>query len=296
MSHSDTARNENASLKADTILALLLEELRDTPGLSGIVLGGSRGRGAATPTSDIDLGLYYDSENPIDLRHLRAIAARIDDEHRQDVLTDFGGWGPRINGGGWLVVQGMHVDFLYRNLRAVERSITESRAGRVSIDYQPGHPHGFTTAMYMSEIALCRVLWDPAGEVQRLKALTTPYPRQLQEGIVRSFFWEIDFAIQNAAKAAGRGDVSYVAGCCFRAVSCLLQVLFALNTCYWMNEKGAVVLANAFPLVPTRLAERIGEIYTLLAPESANLKTALERLEVLRQETQALLIAQGLPA
>ncbi|EFH85622.1 nucleotidyltransferase domain-containing protein [Ktedonobacter racemifer] len=283
-------------MKADTILALLLEELRDTPGLSGIVLGGSRGRGAATPTSDIDLGLYYDSENPIDLRHLRAIAARIDDEHRQDVLTDFGGWGPRINGGGWLVVQGMHVDFLYRDLRAVERSIIESRAGRVSIDYQPGHPHGFTTAMYMSEIALCRVLWDPAGEVQRLKALTTPYPRQLQEGIVRSFFWEIDFAIQNAAKAAGRGDVSYVAGCCFRAVSCLLQVLFALNTCYWMNEKGAVVLANVFPLVPTRLAERIGEIYTLLAPESANLKTALERLEVLRKETQALLIAQGLPA
>ncbi|GHO51674.1 nucleotidyltransferase domain-containing protein [Ktedonobacter robiniae] len=283
-------------MNADIILDLLLNELRDTPGLSGIVLGGSRGRGAATSTSDIDLGLYYDSENPIDLRHLRAVAARVDDEHRQDVLTDFGGWGPRINGGGWLVVQGMHVDFLYRDLRAVAHSITESRAGRVSIDYQPGHPHGFTTAMYMSEIALCRVLWDPAGEVQRLKTLTTPYPRQLQEGIVRSFFWEIDFAIQNAAKAARRGDVSYVAGCCFRAVSCLLQVLFALNTCYWMNEKGAVALANAFPLVPTHFAERIGEAYTLLTPESANLKAALEQLEALHKETQALLTAQGLPA
>lgn len=283
-------------MNADTILELLLEKLRDTPGLVGIVLGGSRGRGAATPTSDIDLGLYYDSEHPIDLHYLRAIAARVDDEHRQDVLTDFGGWGPRINGGGWLVVQGMHVDFLYRDLRAVERSIIESHAGRIEIAYQPGHPHGFSSAMYMSEIALCRVLWDPAGEVQRLKALTTPYPRQLQEGIVRCFFWESDFAIQNAAKAAGRGDISYVAGCCFRAVSCLLQVLFALNTCYWMNEKGSVELANAFPLAPNRLAERIGEVYTLLTPESANLKAALERLEALREETQALLKTQGLPA
>lgn len=276
-------------MHADNILTLLLDELRDMPGLVGIVLGGSRARGTATPTSDIDLGLYYDPQRPIDLKRLREVAARVDDEHRLDVLTDFGGWGPRINGGGWLVVQGMHVDFLYRDLRAVEHSITESRAGRVDIAYQPGHPHGFSTAMYMAEIALCRVLHDPSGTVQRLKALTTPYPRSLQEGVVQRFFWEVDFALQIAFKPANRVDVAYVAGCSFRAVACLLQVLFALNKVYWLNEKGAVALANTFPLIPIRLSERIGSLFAHLSPDATDLNAALAELAELHTETRRLL-------
>lgn len=279
---------------ADDILTLLLNELRDIPGLIGIVLGGSRARGAATETSDIDLGLYYDSQSPFDLELLRKVAIRVDDEHRTDVLTDFGGWGPRINGGGWLIVQGMHVDFLYRDLRAVEHSIAEGWAGRVDIAYQPGHPHGFSTAMYMSEIALCRILSDPSGEIQRLKALTIPYPRSLQEGIVQRFFWEADFAYQIALKPASRGDIAYVEGCCFRSIACLLQTLFALNKVYWMNEKGALALASGFALAPKDLSRRVNTIFAHRSPDEESLNAALKELASLYEEVRHLLKQHGL--
>jgi len=44
-------------------------------------------------------------------------------------------------------------------------------AGHPQIAYQPGHPHGFLTAIYLAEIALCRVLWDPTGALAHLEGL-----------------------------------------------------------------------------------------------------------------------------
>ena len=54
---------------------------------------------------------------------------------------------------------------------------------------------------------------------------------------------EISFSLVVAQKAVVRGDVAYIAGCCFRSVACMNQVLFALNETYLLNEKGAVALA-----------------------------------------------------
>jgi len=181
------------------------------------------------------------------------------------VLTAIGGWRPWINGGGWLTVRGAPVDILYRDLDAVATVARECVAGRPRIVYQPGHPHGFITAIYLAEIALCRPLWDPEGVVADLKRLAVPYPAPLKAALIRQFAWEAAFALRTVTKAVGRADVSHVAVCLFRGVSCLLQALFALNDCYWMNEKGAVGLAAAFPLVPPRLAARVDEAFGRLA-------------------------------
>lgn len=99
-----------------------------------------------------------------------------------------------------------------------------------------------------------------------------------------------------ATKSTARKDVSYVAGCCFRAVSCLMQTLFALNETYWMNEKGAVALASRFPLTPARLSERIDGAFQLLAPAEDALATAIEALAQLGTETARLLATAGLDA
>ncbi|MFS8652555.1 MAG: nucleotidyltransferase domain-containing protein [Caldibacillus sp.] len=42
------------------ILNQITEELKAIPGVIGVVLGGSRTRGMHHPTSDIDIGIYYD--------------------------------------------------------------------------------------------------------------------------------------------------------------------------------------------------------------------------------------------
>jgi predicted nucleotidyltransferase len=271
------------------LLDELVDRLRRVAGVAAIVLGGSRARGTATPRSDVDLALYYAPEDPPDLDALQRVAQAIDDEHRTGMLTGIGGWGPWINGGGWLHVHGMPVDLLYRDLHQVTAAMQECRSGEVKIAYQPGHPHGFLTAIYLAEVALCRILWDPHEVVQGLKAQTVPYPPLLKRALIDQFFWEARFALQNARKGVPYADVVYVAGCCFRGVSCLMQTLFAFNEQYWMNEKGAVALAATFPHVPARVAERISGAFTALSAHADGLLVAIQALEDLVEETAALL-------
>ena len=75
------------------------------PGIRAIVLGGSRARGEATAQSDYDIGLYYEADNPIDVGRL-AKAAMLLPGAASSSVTAIGEWGPWINGGAWLTVDG----------------------------------------------------------------------------------------------------------------------------------------------------------------------------------------------
>ena len=261
------------------LIANIVDKLKTVAGVEAIVLGGSRARGTHTETSDIDLGIYYSPSTPMDLAALSKIATEIDDEHRIDLITDIGGWGPWINGGGWLTVNQTPVDFLYRDLDKVSRIIQDCCEGRIEIAYQGGHPHAFTSAIYLAEVALCQPLWDPHGAMTQLKSRVQPYPPDLKRAIVPSFWWEKDFSIRIAHKSVSRGDVSYAAGCCFRCVACLMQVLFAINEEYLMNEKGAVATANNFKLAPANLKKRVALVFEQLNATPQGIETAIHALQ-----------------
>jgi hypothetical protein len=163
-------------------------------------------------------------------------------------VTEVGGWGPWIVGGGWFTIAGKKVDLLYRPIESVERVIRECREGRVSMDYQPGHPHGFCSAIWTGEVAFCRPLSDSHGAIARLKTMTALYSEALRGALIRRFQWEILFSIENARTALPKGDDTYIAGCAFRALTCAAQVLFAVNRRYLINEKGAIAGAAKLPL------------------------------------------------
>ncbi|MBG1260120.1 nucleotidyltransferase domain-containing protein [Nostoc commune] len=88
----------------------IVSSLRSIEGITAISLGGSRARGNHTNKSDVDLGIYYNSENPPDLIALNRLAYELDDKHRVNLITAIGGWGKWINGGGWLQVQDVALD------------------------------------------------------------------------------------------------------------------------------------------------------------------------------------------
>ena len=222
--------------------------LQAVPGVAAVVLGGSRARGTASAESDHDFGLYYEPDAPIDVAALQAAIAPLVDDAEKQIVTRIGEWGPRINGGGWLSLGGSKVDLLYRDLGRVRSAIAECRAGRITIDYQPGHPHGFSTPIYMGEIAICVPLCDPTGVIGSLKADVHPFPEALKTAIVGKFRWEVQFSIDNAALAVKRSEQTHVAGCAYRALCCIAQVLFALNGRYLINEKAALVEAATFPV------------------------------------------------
>lgn len=143
----------------------------------------------------------------------------------------------------------------------VEATIDDALHGIVQVDYQPGHPHGFVSTIWLAEIHHCKSIFDANGSIDKLKQRLDPYPRALGLALVEQFQWEITFAAGNAAKAIGRNDRSYIAGSIFRALACMAQVICAMNGTYVMNEKGAMRLAASLPVTPAELADRIDMIW-----------------------------------
>jgi predicted nucleotidyltransferase len=266
----------------------VVAELSALPGVAGIVLGGSRARGTAAPDSDVDLGLYYLPRERPDFDTLLAVAARLDDRGQPTGGGTYGEWGPWINGGVWLQVGGFKTDILLRDADRVREVLSACAAGRLEVAYQPGHPHAFVSSIYAGEVFHNVVLHDPAGVLAELRRLTDPYPDALAAATVRQFGWEAGFALGTAGGAADRGDVAYVAGCAFRAVACLVQVLHAVNRRYLLNEKGGVAAVDGLPVAPPDFAARVGAALAALAPDGAALRDVVAQLSALHEETDRL--------
>lgn len=270
------------------IIETVTRRVAGIAGVRAVVLGGSRARGVHAATSDIDIGLYYSPEPGLDLAGLSKAASDLDDLRRDGLMTPLHGWGPWVNGGGWLTIDGIAVDLIYRDLSRVGSVIDACCGGHVECGLQAGHPFGFVSSIYLGEVAACVPMADPEGVIAALKARTTPYPEPLRRGTLAAFGWEPGFALANAAKACQRLDVAYVSGCAFRAAMCLTLCLFALNRQHWLNEKGAVRLAAGFPLVPERYAQRLEAAFAHLVPDAGRLQAAIAMLDVLRRDCEGL--------
>ncbi|MBR0932883.1 nucleotidyltransferase domain-containing protein [Bradyrhizobium jicamae] len=254
-------------MSEDPLLARIIPVLADIPGVAAIVLGGSRARGTAHAASDYDIGLYYAEAAALDTDRLRKAVTGLVDEPGAVHVTPVGEWGPWIVGGAWLGIDSRKVDLLYRSIDKVAATIEACRKGEITMHYQPGHPHGFCSAIWVGEVALCQPLHDPDGAIAALKATTVPYPRALREAIIRRFQWEILFGIENAELALQRGDATHIAGCAYRALACVGQVLFALNGQYLINEKGALAAAAVLPATVHDLTGRVADIWRLIGSD-----------------------------
>jgi predicted nucleotidyltransferase len=268
------------------LLDRLSTELSKVPGVRAAILGGSRARGNADARSDYDIGLYYERGDPLDIAALERTVASLDDADPSASVTAIGGWGPWINGGGWLTVAGTRIDLLYRDLDHVRSVIRECRVGRIERHYQPGHPHAFVSAIYMGEVAYCRSLFDPNDTVKSLREETLPYPSKLQSALIRTFLWEAQFALDNARHGSALDDAVYMIGCCFRSVACLCQVLFAVNCTYLLNEKGAVAGTEQLSRRPADFAARAKSALHDVGNGRGLL--GVQQLEGLVRETEAL--------
>jgi hypothetical protein len=229
----------------------MADRLVRVPGIVGVMLGGSRARGTHRPDSDWDLGLYY--RGAPDLKALTALAAEVTGGPVE--VAGPGGWGPWVNGGAWLTVGGEHVDWILRDLDRVQRVWADCREGRYEVGHQPGHPLGFWSPAYPGEVALGRVLADPAGELTALRARTLDYPEPLRTALTEAA-WEADFSVLAARKSAASGDILHAALCLSRAIGVLTQSLHAHHRTWCLNEKGALVSAAALPGTPPDFGAR----------------------------------------
>ena len=270
------------------ILQTVSNRLGGIGGIAALALGGSRARGIADADSDIDVGIYYRGSRPFSITELEAAAQEIDDRHVSGLVTGFGQWGPGVDGGGWLTIEGYHVDLLYRDLERVEAAIAECRSGNVVTYYQLGHPLGFHNHMFMAEVDACVPLHDPKGELRDLKALCTPYPANLKTALIRKHLFDADFELRVAEKPAARGDVLCVSGFLLRAVGFLTQVLYALNERYYTGEKRALAPIESFAIGPPGFKTRAEEPLARPGATSGELASSVAAVRELHDSVAAL--------
>ena len=136
----------------------------------------------------------------------------MDDENRNNLVVPPGAWGDWVNGGGWLVINGYHVDLILRDIKRVEQIIKDTEQGIVTANYQTGHPHGYISAMYRGELAISKILYPKNESLCELKKQAECYPTALQKGLTEFFMFEAGFSLMFAENNIDKDDVSYVWG------------------------------------------------------------------------------------
>jgi hypothetical protein len=227
------------------------------PGIEAVALGGSNCTGTASEKSDVDLGVYY--TGGFDTGRMDDVLKELDDAGRSGLLNKPGEWGKWINGGAWLTVDGVKTDILLRETGRVSQVIYDCQQGKITVDFQAGHPFGFVNAIYMGEVKYCIPLCDPQGALERLKELAQT-PSQAYRGAASKWFlWEAGFSFQTGRSSIAKQDVVYASGCLFKGIMCLAQALFAANGEILLNEKGALRRLGRFDFCPPgfiQVAER----------------------------------------
>jgi hypothetical protein len=261
-----------------SLLEQLVEQLSRTTGVSAIVLGGSYASGTQHETSDIDIGLYYFPASPFSIADIRRIAEDVSVEGRATV-TGFHEWGAWVNGGAWIHTPQGKVDFLYRNLDQVQKTITEAQQGISHHDYDQQPAYGFYSVIYLAETQICIPLHDPELLIAKLKRSVEVYPPKLKQKIITDSLWAAEFTLLHARGFAVQGDIYNTVGCLTRVVSNITQALFALNEKYFIRDKKVLDTVAQFSNLPSGYIQEINRILACPGSTVQELTKTLSDLE-----------------
>jgi Nucleotidyltransferase domain len=260
------------------LLEELVGQLSRIDSIEAIVLGGSYAAGTYDETSDLDIGLYYYEAKPFSIDNIRRIAQGISVKAPATV-TDFYEWGAWVNGGAWIHARQSKVDFLYRNLDQVQRTITEAHQGIVHHDYDQQPTYGFYSIIYLAETQICVPRFDPNKRIAKLKDQVRTYPLKLKHKMIGNALWLAEFTLLFAHTFAVKGDIYNTVGCLTRVVANLTQALFALNERYFISDKKVMDTIATFPLLPEGYSEQIRGILACPGSTAQQLTQTVNNLE-----------------
>lgn len=260
------------------LLERLIDQLRKVTGVAAIVLGGSYASGTQHEKSDMDIGLYYDPAAPFSIDEIRHIAENISADGTATV-TGFYGWGAWVNGGAWIHTPQGKVDFLYRNLEQVRKTINEAEQGISHHDYDQQPAYGFYSVIYLAETQICIPLYDPKSLIADLKRSVEVYPPKLKNKVIEDSLWSAEFTFIHARGFAAQEDVYNTVGCLTRAASNMTQALFALNEKYFMRDKKVLETIATFSNLPSDYIQKVNRVLSCPGGTVQELEKSIHELE-----------------
>lgn len=230
----------------------LIDRLGSCPGVRAVTLGGSQASGTADVGSDWDLGVFYRSS--IDLADIDTFGT----------IDPPGSWGRFMNGGAWLVVDGIEIDVILRDLDTVETWADRARRGEYEVDFLLGYLAGFPSYTLIAEVALSQVMF---GSID----LDISYPPALASEASRRWEFQRDFTLDYASMHARRGDVLATWGNIARA--CLEEAHRRLCVRHeWvLNEKRLLAKAGLAHIGPPQRLDPADEDLVAAVNRCSNL-------------------------
>jgi hypothetical protein len=222
-------------------------------------LGGSYAVGLATDKSDLDIGIYYSEHAPFEIERIRDIADKYAYNDRPTV-TGFYEWGPWVNSGAWINAVDVEVDFLYKNINQITKTIDNAKDGIWKNNFEQQPPYGFSSIIFLAETHSSLPLYDPENIVQQLKESVKQYPEKLKQSVIQQSLWSAEFTIWQAEKFAANNDVYNAVGCFTRAVKNIISALFAINEIYPMGDKRALDILEQSEIKPANLTNKVNNI------------------------------------
>jgi hypothetical protein len=278
----------NVPIEKRELLGRLVGSLSSVPHIAAVVLGGSYASGTQHPASDLDLGLYYFEAEPFSVDEIKRIAWETSRPGTQPTVTGFYEWGAWVNGGAWIETEAGKVDFLYRNLDQIQKTIRDAQQGLFQHDYDQQPTNGFYSTGYLAETQICIPLYDPASRLAELKKQVGVYPPKLKQKIIVDSLWGAEFALNYARGFAGKADIYNTAGCLTRVAAHLTQALFAINEKYFLVDKKVIDTISSFRILPPDYVKQILGILACPGENRTELGRTVEELEAVWQSVVAL--------
>ena len=239
------------------VIKQVVDELAVIKHVEAVVLGGSYASGTAHSGSDLDIGIYYQEATPFEIGEIRTTANKLARPGTAPTVTGFYEWGAWVNGGAWIETSVCKVDFLYRSLEQVRKTIDEAHQGICRHDYDQQPTFGYYSTGYLAETMICLPLFDPSQHIARLKESAAQYPPRLKASIIQNSLWSAEFSLSHARGFADKGDIYNTAGCLARIAANLTQALFALNERYFLTDKKVMQTIDSFKVRPPEYCERL---------------------------------------
>jgi Nucleotidyltransferase domain len=262
----------------------IVTDLRETENVLAVVLGGSYAVGAASENSDLDLGIYYSEEKPFNIDDIKSIAKKYA-VNEDATVTGFYEWGPWVNGGAWIETASGKVDFIYRNLQHVSRTIENAKNGEWENNFEQQPPYGFTSIIYLGETSCCLPLYDPHNVIVKLKDEVKTYPPKLKVAVIQLSLWSVEFTIWHAEYFYKKQDIYNLVGCLTRGAKHIVNALFAINELYLLGDKRAMKILESAENVPLNLEQRVEHI---LCVDKHTIRNNIDKLQELFDETVKL--------
>jgi hypothetical protein len=211
---------------ADPFIERVADQLMAVPGVLAVHFGGSRAAGNATPDSDWDSSIYYRQD--FDVGGIRALGW-------PGTITEIGGWGPVMNGGAWLTVDGKNIDIHYRDLEEIDHLQVDAEAGHFTVYRSPFFIAGLPSYVPLAELA--------TGELLRGELPVPEMPIALRRG--GSAWWRGEAAKDlGYASTLVRSSSALTLGLLARIIVEVGHAVFCERGQWTTNEKRLVEVAG----------------------------------------------------